>query len=247
MAVGIAAGARLRRWLKSLYRFPAATLNTGAAHNMRRLSALLEQSPGVKAIHIINVGGGSRFLGLDALSSELARQVINLDITALTGVDIVADAHALPFGNSSVHAIICQAVLEHVLAPMQVVAEFYRVLQLGGLVYAEIPFLQGYHRAPYDFRRYTLDGIQQLFSAFDRIDAGVCVGPSSTMSWVLRYYLAGLLSGFAEYSMWYKLALWWASWITFPIKYLDYLTASCQGSHVIAAGVYFLGAKRETG
>jgi SAM-dependent methyltransferase len=38
-----------------------------------------------------------------------------------------------------------QAVLEHALDPPVVVAEIYRVLKPGGLVYADTPFMQRVH------------------------------------------------------------------------------------------------------
>ena len=59
-------------------------------------------------------------------------------------------------------------------------------------MYAEIPFLQGYHADPHDYQRYTRSGIVELFGDFDLLETGVCVGPASALGWMLTD-LAGLL------------------------------------------------------
>jgi len=56
-------------------------------------------------------------------------------------------------------AVWIQAVLEHVLDPVRVVAEIHRVLRPGGLVYSEIPFMQEVHEGAYDFTRFRLSGM----------------------------------------------------------------------------------------
>ena len=65
-------------------------------------------------------------------------------------------------------AVVCQAVLEHVLDPPRVVAEMHRVLRPAGLLYAEIPFMQQVHEGAYDFTRYTYVGQRRLFRRFRR-------------------------------------------------------------------------------
>lgn len=223
---------------------PSATLNTAAKRNFRRLAHLLEkQGAPTEQVLLLNVGGGERFLGAQGLGQPLLQRVITIDILPIPTINVQADAHYLPFADASVNCAICQAVLEHVLNAEQVIAEMYRVLMGGGLIYAEIPFLQGFHAVPFDFRRCTIPGIEQLFSAFVKVDSGVCVGPSSALSWILRCYLAGLFSGFRGDGMAYRLAYFVSSWLTFPLKYIDLVVADRPAAEVIASGVYYLGIK----
>ena len=52
--------------------------------------------------------------------------LLNLNIGLFPNVDVVADAHILPFVPESVDAIYCEAVLEHLYNPDQAVAEMYK-------------------------------------------------------------------------------------------------------------------------
>lgn len=219
---------------------PGATLNSAAGANMARLNGLLR---GVPAARLLNLGSGTRFLGADRLDPALRGRMVNLDLSACRGVHVVADAHALPFAAAAFDGIVCQAVLEHTRRPADVVGEMRRVLRPAGLVYAEVPFLQGYHPSPRDYHRFTPEGLAELFAGFERLDAGVAAGPSSSLSWMLRDYLAGLLTWFTPGSRWRTPAVVAAAWMTFPLKYLDVLLSRRPGAAAMASGLYFLGRR----
>jgi SAM-dependent methyltransferase len=164
---------------------------------------------------------------------------VNLDIGPFPNVDVVGDGARLPFASNSFDAVICQAVLEHVLDPRAVVAEIERVLRPGSYIYAEIPFLQGLHPDPHDYQRYTLSGVENLFRNFHKVDSGLCVGPSSTLAWILREYLA-LFIGKGKTR---TAASHLFGWLTFWIKYLDIVLVHHPEAHFIASGFFYLGIK----
>ena len=49
-------------------------------------------------------------------------------------MNLIADAHYLPFPKESYDIIIIQAVLEHVINPYKVVSEIYRILKPNGVI-----------------------------------------------------------------------------------------------------------------
>ena len=57
---------------------------------------------------------------------------INLDLCVVPGVDVAADAEQLPFPAGVFQRVECDAVLEHVRNPRQVMTEIQRVLAPGG-------------------------------------------------------------------------------------------------------------------
>ena len=60
-----------------------------------------------------------------------------VDVYATQSVDVICDAHYIPYGNGVFDGVWIQAVLEHVLEPSKVVSEIHRVLKDGGVVYAD--------------------------------------------------------------------------------------------------------------
>lgn len=123
---------------------------------------------------LVSVGGGP---------TRIHPRLVNLNILCGRGVDLVATAYTLPFADRSIGGIHCEAVLEHLEDPGTAVAEMFRVLRPGGLVFAATPFLQPYHAYPDHYQNFTLRGHSRLFerAGFTVLDAGTCVGPSFTM------------------------------------------------------------------
>lgn len=52
---------------------------------------------------------------------------------------VVGDANELPFPDAIFDAVVCSEVLEHVVEPIGIVSEIYRVLKLGGTVAITVP------------------------------------------------------------------------------------------------------------
>lgn len=71
---------------------------------------------------------------------------VNLDISALPGVDVVHDIEKLPlpFGDNSVDEILCEDVLEHV-EYVPVLRDICRILKLGGSLTVQSPHFTSRH------------------------------------------------------------------------------------------------------
>lgn len=147
--------------------------DTRLAEVRARPTQLLDALPaGATAL---SVGGGpGRFHG----------RLTNVNFVRDPNVDVVGDAHALPYRTGSVDAIFCEAVLEHVADPPRAVAEMHRVLKVGGWVWAATPFLAAYHAYPAHFHNFTLEGHEALFrnAGFSIAASGPCVGPAQALT-----------------------------------------------------------------
>ena len=168
--------------------------------------------------------------------------MINLELAPGPQVDVAGDGHALPFADGSLDAVIAEAVLEHARDPGRVVSEIGRVLAPGGSVCAAVPFLQPYHPSPLDLHRWTLDGFEALFSAFEIVDSGSCAGPTASLHWILREW-AGMLVSFGN--VWVaKGAGWLVGWVLSPLLLLDFWLVRRPDARRAASAVYVIARKR---
>lgn len=142
---------------------------------------------------------------------------VNLDLFAVPGVDVAADAHQLPFRDGLFQRVECDAVLEHVRCPERVMDEIRRVLAPGGYAHLVTPFCHPFHEYPKDYRRFTIDGLKQLAGGMEVVDAGWRTGPTATLLVFLLEYAKGLL----PWKPWRTLAHGALGWALFPLRYLD--------------------------
>jgi SAM-dependent methyltransferase len=166
---------------------------------------------------------------------------LNLNLAPFPNVDVVGDAHQLPFRAASIGVLHCEAVLEHLERPDQAVAEMFRVLKPGGYVFAATPFLQVFHGYPDHFQNFTLAGHSQLFvrSGFSVIDCGPCVGPvfamvDMTSNWARELLPTRILSRTA----WLGIRLVGKAFVQ-----LDRLLLRSKNAHVLASTTFVLAQK----
>ncbi len=157
---------------------------------------------------VLNVGGGPK---------REEKNVLNLNIGPFPNVDVVADAHNLPFRSDSLDSIMMAAVLEHVQNPQKVVEEAFRVLKKGGFIYAETPFLQHFHGYPDHYQNFTLIGHNFLFRKFTKIETGPTTGPFST----ILILISNFFDDFIEHKYMRKILLILTCSFLYPFKYLD--------------------------
>lgn len=75
---------------------------------------------------ILDIGGGTAHI------KELRPDVVSTDILLFPGIDVVADAHRLPFQDGYFSGIIMLDVLHHLERPIEFLNEAARLLKPGG-------------------------------------------------------------------------------------------------------------------
>ena len=94
---------------------------------------------------VLDIGGGSAHV------KHYRTDVISADILAFPGIDVVCDAHALPFAERSFCGIVMLDVLHHLERPIDFLREAARVLRPGGVLAMIEP---GMTALSYPFYRY---------------------------------------------------------------------------------------------
>ena len=189
----------------------------------------------------LDVGSKSAHGRYSFARSGVRQKLVHLDIEYSEGVNVVADAHSLPFRRDSVDAVLAVGVLQACHDPRQAVAEAYRVLKPGGLFYVSVPFLFPYVVDPYDFYRFSDSGIRTLCSQFDEIQSGFNRGPASSTCHVLIHFLAILFSFNSRrvYGLMVEVFTWGLFWM----KYIDKFIGRYETARVIHNGAFFYGRK----
>lgn len=167
--------------------------------------------------------------------------LIALDVDSCADVDIIADAHTIPFADESFDAVITTAVLEHVLDPSAVVSEIFRILAPNGLVYSELPFMQQVHEGAYDFTRYTMLGHCYLFRYFKAYSVGPVAGPGSALAWCLEFFALSFVPSRLSKLRFFVKAF--SRLLFFWIKYFDYILLRFDSSYDALSCTYFYGCK----
>lgn len=184
---------------------------------------------------MLNIGSGPRVLH---------DEVVNVDIYPYAGVEIVADADAIPLPNESVSRIILDTVLEHVADPRSAVNEMHRLLARGGLAYITLPFLYPFHSSPSDYQRWTKAGATELLRDFEIIEIGVRAGPFSALTAYLNHLFATIFSFGSPTAA--SLLLNLVMFITFPLKLPDCVFNRWPKAEEVASVLYCVVRKNNS-
>lgn len=168
---------------------------------------------------------------------------INLDLYALPGVDVAANAEELPFRSGVFERVECDAVLEHVRDPIKVMAEIQRVLKPGGYVHLVTPFCHPFHEYPKDYRRFTLDGLKELGRGMEVVAEGWRTGPTATLLVMILEYVKLLL----PFRAWRVVTHGVLGWLLFPLRYLDLLLFQAKAAGRIGNHCYIWLRKGDNG
>lgn len=231
-------GSKLQTILRRI--LPTNATNLFAWEALRAMGAKVRRDP-TERPSILVLGAGDGGEGLEVLLEDDQLDVVQSDVVLGPHVSIVLDSHAIPFENETFDAVVAQAVLEHVLDPVQCVREIWRVLRPNGLVYVETPFMQQVHGGRYDFTRYTFLGHRRLLRCFDELDSGIVAGPGAGLSWAWEYFLMSFCR--STRGRWAARAT--GRMTSFFFKYFDHMLASRPGAFDAASAFGFLGSKAD--
>ncbi len=229
-----AEGSSRKGWARLV---PSPSVNLALRANLDRFAAAL---PGGGTTPVLVVGSGSQreWLGAAFAGSPDVTPVY-IDVDRRAAVDLFCDAHEICFVDGCFRGVVATAVLEHVLYPERVVEELFRVLEEGGVVYSEVPFMQQVHEGAFDFTRYTLSGHRRLFNRFEELDSGLIAGPATAFVWAAESLVVALTA----WSGMEKLARAGVRLLLGWVKYLDYLLKGSPAALDSASCTYFLGRK----
>ena len=186
---------------------------------------------------ILNVGAssatvlGAKFWSIVPNDSTLT----TLDIDQSSGADLICDVISIPVSDNTFDLVVCQASAEHFENLDLALKEIKRVTKSQRYLYFTVPFLQGYHADPNDFRRFTSQGFINEMN-LTCIDHGVSSGPFSVISWILR----DLFTFGNRGSLLYQLTRLSSSFIFVPISYLDFVFPRINSYSRNACEYYYL-------
>lgn len=167
---------------------------------------------------------------------------INIDVKPYRGVEVVCDVCALSFKDGVIEAIILDHVLEYIQNPFKAAEEVWRVLKEGGVIYVSSAFIYPWHPKPRDNFRFSLSGLEILFSKFKILEKGKAKGPTSVFLSIFVYWLAYLFS-LGNRTV-FKILRSILIYLFFPLKYLDrILVKSGFEDFAIFSNVYIVGRK----
>jgi SAM-dependent methyltransferase len=148
--------------------------------------------------NVLNAGAGCRDIR-HLVEGRLFNQDLSHGLHN-ANIDIYSPLHKIPMEEGFFDAIICNAVMEHVENPEDVMGEFRRVCKPGGVLYLGVPFMQPEHLSPTDSQRYTIDGLKSLVNrhGFDVIQAEGIHSVYTTLGWMFTEWSNGA-AGFERF------------------------------------------------
>lgn len=158
---GVAIGAKMT-FRRPLFRFKTVRRELLTKEIERQLKRLRHESIDV----LLDIGAKYS----PYKSSLPCRTYMTLDIDPATRPDILSDVHEVEWESNYFDAILATEVLEHLYDPQRAINQFWRLLKPGGICIISVPFIYHYHPDPYDYFRYTKDGLLHLLSSFSHVE-----------------------------------------------------------------------------
>ena len=140
---------------------------------------------------------------------------VNLDRE--TTPNIFADVTRTPLEDQSMDCVLCTEVLEHLPNPQSCVDEVHRLLRNDGTAFVSVPFFYPVHADPYDFQRFTEDGLRRLFREFKSVEVHRMGGYAGSLGLMIELGIAGLDGK----SISHRILRWAMKWISRGLCWYD--------------------------
>jgi uncharacterized protein YbaR (Trm112 family) len=182
---------------------------------------------------VLDLGAGNR-------KSDDPR-LVRMDVLSTPWVDVIGDAHALPFRDGVFGMVHSAAVFEHLARPWVAAQEILRVLRPGGYVFADCNFVFPYHGYPAVYFNASAEGLRQVFAGFHEF--GTLVFPWHRPGFGIRAILGEYLRLIRPENDEERA---WCTRITagaeFPFERFDARLTQAEAARV-AAGTTFVGMR----
>ena len=204
------------------------------------------EAPRVKAavaetLRELDAGGRGADLGCGP--NKLHPRLLRVDLMPEGKPDCRADLHHLPFRDGALRVVISREVFEHLADPWAAAREVHRVLEPGGLLYLQTPFIIGRHAGPDDYWRFTRQGLEQLLGQsglrLERLETSV--GPGTGIYRIAVEFVAAL--GAAVTPRAYLPAKAAGALVCAPLRWADHLRGPRSEADRIAGGFLALARK----
>lgn len=168
---------RTAKDFQSLYQKAKALV---IANGRKRLASIYSRNPARRKItrakldkFLSEHASEKKTLDIGRGNSPYARYFpnsIGMDVVRCKDIEVMADAHVLPFKDESFEVILATEVLEHLKEPQKAIDEMRRVLKPGGKSVLSTRFIFPLHETPHDYYRFTKYGLEYLFKDWDIIE-----------------------------------------------------------------------------
>lgn len=164
-----------------------------------------------------------------------------MDIENGYGVDIVGDAHSLPFEDNKFDIVLCTEVLEHLHTPEKAVSEMKRVLSPNGQLILTTRFIFPLHDAPNDYFRYTKYGLKYLFRDWEITELVEEVDTVQTISVLFERLMLQTESSHKFFKIFWLFLRWLFPKLHFLIKkeYGD-INRAREEKSILSSGYYLI-------
>jgi SAM-dependent methyltransferase len=128
----------------------------------REIFCFLESKSNYLSGNLLDFGGGTKPYQNLFKNSQNYFSIEILENKENLKSDIYYNGSNFPFADNTFDSILCTEVFEHVEKLDEVLLELYRVLKPGGRMIVTTPFMCIEHEMPFDFRRFSFNGLINL-------------------------------------------------------------------------------------
>jgi SAM-dependent methyltransferase len=185
-------------------------------------------------------------LAPDVLKRRGYSDVVQLDVKQYENVDVVADAETMSatLPAASFDFIVSTSMIEHTRHPWRVFTEAFTLLDIGGILYVDAPWMYPLHGEPQDYFRFSEACLRNLVeeAGFEILGSGANVSGHGALATFLPSYLSEALS--FDRSVLYHGWRYIFGWALFPLGYIERLFSLKNRKHRYTDSIVYVVGRR---